>query len=684
MGFFTIILFFIYTYGIGFSLAKLAKEADNFLERNLMRIGIGIASMIVLGLGFNILHVPLDWRIFLVASLMLPLFYLFKNIKNIKSFQLKITKYDLTILVMLLIFFATFYIYAKGAFTYPWLEDDDSWGHALGVKYVAVEKTVFAEKPLRYIDPYPPSYDMLLGILHQTNDSVYWTLKFFNALIISLSVIFFFFFAKELTDKNTALFSTFALASIPAFLSHFIWTIALSIPLYFISFYSAERIKHDKKWAIITAIAIGASLTISPTHSTYFGIFFAIYYIAKVVVEKKILLRYAIAGFLGVLISFFLWWLPAIIKHGFRGALKGIGSNLNQGIEFGLLNVAGTADKVYTLRDFVVTQKNNLINNPIGIGLVLSLLFVIAVISFLFKYKEDIKKHKFTILIVFLVLSSILLFILSYTYHKSVYNIHGMQQLSKWTFGSIPFSEFLSGQIFFISTLLIMVFLLVSLTVINYKNQEFKDKYAILVIAWLIFSFYAVNAGPYYYKLSPFRAWSIFVIPFAIFVSEGMWFLTAFLKNLMIPKFLVVSLIVIGVILTSAYQKYTVNTAIWPPGGFWTSNEEIQGYLWLRNNLQKNLNVFTFVNNGPVIGMDMYTCHWCSNVQQYMKNGFNESAEQNYNWLKREGYKYIIIDGQTARRFGANETSNKLQEFAVFGRFKPVFNNNGMIIFGVV
>ena len=93
---------------------------------------------------------------------------------------------------MLVVFAFTFYIYGSGAFNYPYLEDDDPWGHAEGVKYMAIEKNAFGPgtEYTGYINPYPPTYDTLMGILHQTNDSVYWTLKFFNALIISLSVIY--------------------------------------------------------------------------------------------------------------------------------------------------------------------------------------------------------------------------------------------------------------------------------------------------------------------------------------------------------------------------------------------------------------------------------------------------------------------------------------------------------------
>ena len=46
----SIVLFFIYCWGIGLGLGKLAKESEDFLERNLMRLGIGLGALVTLGL----------------------------------------------------------------------------------------------------------------------------------------------------------------------------------------------------------------------------------------------------------------------------------------------------------------------------------------------------------------------------------------------------------------------------------------------------------------------------------------------------------------------------------------------------------------------------------------------------------------------------------------------------------
>ncbi|MBS3102923.1 hypothetical protein J4458_05775 [Candidatus Woesearchaeota archaeon] len=610
----SIILFFLYTWGFGYGLGSLARESEDFLERNLMRIGIGLGAMLTLGLLLNLLRIPLDWKIFLSISILLILIRFYAHFKKGKNiFNPKNISISIFPLLMLVLFSISFYMYAKGAFSYPYLEDDDSWSHSMGVKYVSMEKTVFEKTSvgLHYIDPYPPVYEMLLGIMHQTSNSVYWTLKFFNALIVSLSIVFFYFFAKVFTNSSKkAFFSTFALFAVPAFLSHFIWAISITMPLFFISFYSVEKIKDDKKWLIIAAIVIAATLTSSPTHSTYFGLFFIIYFIARALAERKFLLHEFLAGFLGMLLSFLLWWLPMIIKRGVMGTLYGVGLNPASS----LVAIGGTADRAYKISEFIFAKKTNMINNPIGIGLVLSILTVIGLIFLIIKYKETIKKEGY---------------------------------------------------------------------------------YKFVLLLWFVFSLYAVNAAKFPVKLSPFRAWMLLAIPVSLLSGEAINLIENFAKGLVksITKsnlittgasLLIIGTLFYGIIITSFIQKYTVNTALWPPGAFWTSNDEIKGYLWLKDNIPTGTKVFTFSNNGIIMGLDKFTCHWCENVRSYQTSGFNETADENYNWLKNESYRYIIIDGQAAQKFGANETNKKIQSFISSGKFRPVFTNNGLIIFEIL
>jgi hypothetical protein len=740
----TIFLFFLYCWGLGFTAGRFFKESGYFLERNLMRVGIGFSLIPVLGLILNSLRVPLDWKIFLVASIAYPLYYFFRNFSKLDftKLSLKITKTNLSIFLMLLIFAGTFFMYAKGAFIYPYLEDEDPWNHAIGVKYISNEKTLFG-KDIRYIDPYPPAFELVMGLLHQTNNSVQWTLKFFNSLFISMSVIFFYFFMKEFSgSRNKALFATFFLAAMPAYLSHFIWSISITMPLFFVSFYALERIKIEKKWWILAGLIIAATLTSSPTHSTYFGFFALIYIFSKIALEKRFLLHLVLAGFAGLLISFFLWWLPMIIRHGPLGTITGLGYRTVAGF-----SVEGTADRIYTFGDFIWTKTSNLINNPVGLGLIVVMLLIISLASIIYFYRLELRKYWLSTVAVFSFGIGILLIFLSQTYIKFVRK-RGIEPLDV---GSVPFSEFLFDQVFLISAFLIIIFATALMAIANYRNSEFKEGYVIITLLWLIFSFYAVNAGPFYFKLSPFRAWILLAIPVAILASKGIWhmfrfgnemkigilmvlelifiiggnnltsklfidffwsqiplinifsiswffvpftvlisFLTAkllryiFNKKISFPTISIFLLFIILTLTSSAYPKYTVNTAQWPPGAFWTSNEEIMGYIWFKENIPAGSNTFTFSNNALIIGFDKFICEWCADIKEYQKIGFNQTVAQNYNWFKDHQFRYLVVDGQSARKFGAEMTNSKVQEFINSKNFKPIFNNNGLVILEVV
>src|SRR3989344_5380550 len=207
----TILLFFIYLWGFGFSLTyfiyrKTAIQGSDFLERHIMNLGIGLGTFAILSVILNFFRIPLDWRIFLLLSLVVPGYVCFKNFKNsgfklpAKFPRLVLTKNHLFVFVVMFIFAVSLYTYASGAFAYPYLEDEDPWGHSIGVKYVALNKDAYnpttttvqeAESILSYIDPYPPAYDVLMGVLHKTSPDLNWTIKFFNALIISLGLLFF-------------------------------------------------------------------------------------------------------------------------------------------------------------------------------------------------------------------------------------------------------------------------------------------------------------------------------------------------------------------------------------------------------------------------------------------------------------------------------------------------------------
>ena len=101
----------------------------------------------------------------------------------------------------------------------------------------------------------------------------------------------------------------------------------------------------------------------------------------------------------------------------------------------------------------------------------------------------------------------------------------------------------------------------------------------------------------------------------------------------------------------------------------------------MKENIEPNAKVFDFVIDGAVIGMDKFICYWCQDIKDFKKTGANKTAEDTHSFLKERDYSYLIIDGQYAKSFGAEEANAKVQKLAQSGLFRPVFQNQGGIIF---
>ena len=624
MSWITILLFLIYTWGLGFSITFFIKNSNNLFERNLMRIGIGLGVISFLSVLLNFLHIPIDWRIFLFVSLVIPVFVFLKGLKNgLKMSGIKLSKSNLYVLIVLVIFVLTLFMYAKGAFVYPYFEDDDPWAHAVGIKYVSIEKQLNdPQSSFSYISPYPPAYDALMGILHQTSSSIMWTMKFFNALIISLGIIFFYFFTKNfMHSSNKALIATVILAMVPSYLSHFIWAHSLVMTLLIVALYCLVKIDEDKRWIYPTILVIAGICLTQPTQPIKFFFIFVIYFIVKSIYSKKFMIREFSAIVGGYLLSF-IWWLTNWKKMFMQGSAQGGAESvaLTQGFIQRLIGTiqkafpydGGTATRAYTFNDFFIAKSQNMINNPIGIGVVICLLALFSLVLILVSYKSMKKDKK-----IWIVTASI----------------------------------------------------------------------------WLLFTFLGVNSMTFRLPvgLVAFRFWMLFAIPLSIVAAEGFWFLAEFFKQIKIPKIVTIVLLVGLIFLTSGQQKYTVNTAMWGSGQMWTSMDEIGGYVWLKS-LPVDTKVFAYSSDEQVIGFDKFSCHWCDEVVDFRKEILYKNASEVYDFLKRQRYEYLIIDGMAYKRlpaiFGENKTNEllpeRMNEIGSFEKFQVAHQTNGMIVFKVL
>ncbi|MBI2143995.1 hypothetical protein HYU17_02485 [Candidatus Woesearchaeota archaeon] len=746
-----IILFFAYTWGLGFTLLRLAraKEHESFLERNLMRTGIGLSAFVVLGVILNALRIPLDYRIFLLAASALPLYELifrkgYARISPAAKAGLKLRQSDITILLVLLVFAAALFTYASGAFRYDYLEDDDPWGHASAIKYVSVEKTVFDPETVdfHYMDPYPPGYDMLLGVLAQASQPISWTIKFFNALLISLSIIFFYFFAKEfLGSRNKALFAAFVLASVPAYMSHFIWAPVLAMAVFPQAMYAFEMMKHDRKWIAIAGVCFAAILLAHPTHAVKLTGLVLIYLGVKAAAGftfgRKHLpewLHQDLAGFgavaLGAFLSLF-WWAAKLkgflgmAKTSFTGGsgeaaaelIKGSGNILSKLIALParIFNPeGGTATRAYLLRDFAIAQSNNMINNPIGIGLAAFILMIAGFASTATGILRSLPRRRMLIpaAAAAAVILTVLISSATFSYQQELYDTNremlSSGEMPGWRFAQLwptppSYPSVLALSSILSSLTVAFALSIAAITIFRRKEQDGQDHRitAAILLGWLLFTFLGINSRTFNLPvgLFAFRFWMIFAIPAALLAAEGLFAALNAVKALRLgpaaattAKLAIIALVVAGVLFTSAKQKYDTNTSCWPSGAFWSGElvlepssncpvqSELLSYQWLKT-LPATTKVFTFYGQDQVIGFDRQICSWCKPEHSMKKRLGNATATELHTFMKDNNYEYAILGGIEARSLSLNETVRLINDMASSGLFTIAHNGQSAVVF---
>lgn len=723
----TILLFFLYLWGFGYSATLFVKNADNWFERNIMRIGLGFSGFALAAALLNFFGVPIDWRAFLILTLVGPIYGLMKAYRKgtlraamPKMPELKLTKTTLCALIVLLFFFASLFMYIKGSFVYPYLEDQDPWGYALAVKYIATEKTL--EDPpwmdpnaIGYIDPYPPLYTTLMAVLHQTSSEMNWTLKFFNALIVSLGILFFYFFVLHfMGNRNKALFATAVLTLLPSYLSHFIWSHALIPGLFFTGMYTFLKAQDDKRWYGVAALAFAGILLTHHRQPFNIIIFVLLFIFVRSIAARRIAWQHLASG-VGALVLSFIWWLPgnrwieALRVTGVAertpewatalessGGLTILISFFTEMIPKYFRPTGGTGTRTYFFEDFFFAQMQNMINNPIGIGVVIYLLLFVGILALVLVFRRQLKEKALGMLkygtgAVYWV---ILPFagILALRYFSLL--IGGMK-----LFPAI-FSLWLD-LIFYLSAAMLGVFFLITQSKRRgnggldgaQEDGQNISVWAVTSLLWLVAFFVLVTPTSFNFPIGiePWRTWMHLSVPVAILAAEGAFFLNTFARHYRFGSMVLFFLLIGGMVFTSGIQKYSVNTALWPSG--FMSTEELEGYGWLLN-LPANTKVFPYSGRGVnAIGFNMFTCDWCLEDIEFRKRQLDRSPEELKDFLKAQHYEYLMLDAMSFRTLPrytdhtANETAErlpgKIEEILQSGLFQPVHQTPGVIIFRV-
>ncbi len=651
----TIVLFFVYCWGLGFTALSFVQKKPEFrLERFCLAVALGLGIFPILAVILNFVHIPLDWKIFLLLSLIWPIIIFGKKLRandfTTPKFSFSFTKSELMLCGAIVLMLLSLFMYTKGAFAYPYLEDEDPWGHSIGMKYVALEKTAYdpvlkdqtkIDWVLSYIDPYPPAYDVLIGVLHQTSPDLNWTMKFFNALIISLGVLFFYLFAKEFVgNSGKALFATFFLAMIPSYLSHFIWAHGYAVTLFFPAMYALVMIKEDAKWMWVTLLmvaSIGVTQNIEePIKLTTMLLLFVI--VASVV--RKQFLKKEFAAICGGVALSFVWWGMMIYKYGVKGMIQYytgeriISSVSSPSLAVGSVSMSflsslsskvyeawravtssgGSGSRAYNFGDFFYAKSANAINNPIGIGVVLSLLVLLGLVWVLWRYRKSLTSHE-------------------------------------------------------------------------------ENLWLCVALFWLIYTFWGVNGQTFPISIArgPFRIWMLMAIPAALIAMEGTYFLMNVGKKFKVPAALIVGLILFGVVMTSGAAKYEFNTMPWPTSGTFTASaqEPWEYGAWFAS-IPPNTNVFLYSPRDKVVmGFGANSCVWCEGVLSFRETILERTAIELSDFLKQHKYEFLVLnygmDFKYAKgKYGEEKTKALLEqrytEILKSGLFEPVYQKENMFV----
>lgn len=635
------ILYFVFaTYLIGESinLLFLKKRIENTVIGNvIMKIGIGLTAFPLLIIILNPFKLINSFAILLIAAIV-PVYFIIKSIFSKDSpkrekIRLKFKKEYIYIIIVIILFLIHLFVFTKGAFIYPYLENGDPLSHSLAAKYISDERTFsvpIEHQPLaHYLEPYPPFYSAFMSVfINLSGQDVVWVLKFMNALLISMSVLFIYYLIKRVTKSSAkGMIAAFLLLGINSFMGHFIYASSYATTLIFPGIYFTlellENLKRentkklfslrhiDWKLTLFLAIIYSGLFLVQPIISAVFGMFLAIIFLLvlffkSLTGENRIfILKHLFLAVLIGLILTALFWGPAIQKYGFQSVSKTMGFQMFTDAQY--KSADSPQGPIYSFNDFLTAPVANKIDQPHGIGTVPFLVFLATLAILLLKLK------------------------------------------------SILCSKNTAFKLFVLSTLFWMLFLIISLE---------------------------SNALPI--KFFPYRMWAYFTIGLIFVTILGGSIILNSIKLKYIRIILIV-LFIIGVIFTSSIPKYKIQTSMWPPGPEWTSGEELQGYLFMYQNIPWNTPVYAFCSNDMKVTSVNMRVVLIDDDLRNLKNNYALALSQNYsirNTLREKGISHLIVDTECAKQFGVDIVNDILNKSISEG-FIPVFSNNGFILLAI-
>jgi hypothetical protein len=376
--------------GLGFAAWRLlGMEEEDGIAAVFMYLATGIVIFVQATTVLGFLKLS-DWLVYLLLTVVLLGLAYWKKGLSFKKPQLT-NEWKIVGIVFLLLFL----VYLSGSFGYAWLEDDDPWQHADAVRYVSIFSTYIQppQLPIHYLAPYTPFYDVIMGVLFQVDGSSIQTiLKFFNPLLISLAVPFFFCWAKERFDARRAMWATFIIAILPSFMSHFIWAQTLCVMLVFPALYFLEKYLKSEGagkngFAALAVLSMASVMITQPSAAAmFFGLvaaFIVSLALVKIVQERKIdairplapLAALFLAAFVLALIEF---WIPMFAMYPADAVMDKL--SLSTKILTDRYGDTG-GGLVYGFSDFWEAPFSSKMDQPVGWGAFVFVLVVVGLVS---------------------------------------------------------------------------------------------------------------------------------------------------------------------------------------------------------------------------------------------------------------------------------------------------------------
>lgn len=673
----SILYFVLVTLFLSFFIDLFVEYNPDLFEQFFMRVGFGLALFSVLGVLLDLLFIPLNAWIILGVAAVFPSIYFYKNPVNKLPFSstVKIRRKHIIYSLVLILFSVTAYMYISGSFAYPYMEDGDPWGYTAVSKVISEEETFKADYRYdHYSEPYTQGYQIVMGVLHQTNDNMYWNMKFFHNLILALSIPFFFFLARKVVPNDMyAMLSAFVLFAIPSWVTHFIFSLNYNMVLFLLLLFAFFSYK-EKGWNIVGGLLLG-SLIINHQFTSVIaiGILF-LFFFFEFIQSGKLDKNYVDTFYIGFLTSL-LFYIPTTLRHPFyyeNFVEQGMG-----GLEMFL---------------YPVMNNTALLAGVIGL-----LIGVYVAFFFQDKWKQYVEKISLKTRYVLLACFYAVLGIL-YFYPSRLIDVEGSASRSYdfmdfWASEPSMINNTVGiGPVLFVFLVGALLFLFTRYESLMKEQKLFIIVNVFFVLLWLVLGY------DHSILIMTFRVWTFFAIFASLLAAYGLYILYNTIGVTVNKRFavLVLLLILASITWTSFMPKYDHNTSTWPDHRIYIP-ESMPAYEYVREELPTDSsvvrlcgrnNIMPAFNALPPLTDPRIEPQWREGPEDTIglhEEIYNLTPEQIHSELSERSVEYAIIGFSCVAR--EQEKQEKLQillqQLLQDNQFITVFNTETEFLFQV-